>query len=159
MCGLRLSPSTSQAGLHHTPPSSSWDSILSSFPDVLAAAAFDSTVPPRQGILHVVPTSGPPVFAPPRRLFGEKLEVARAEFQKMLDLGIIRPSSSPWSSPLHVVPKANGGWRPCGDYRALNLVTRDDRYPLPHIHSFSQATSNAVIFSVCLLYTSDAADE
>ena len=66
----------------------------------------------------------------------------------MLDLGIIRPSNCPWSSPLHVVPKANGGWRPCGDYRALNMVTRDDRYPLPHIHSFSQATSQATIFSV-----------
>ena len=66
----------------------------------------------------------------------------------MMDLGIIRPSNSPWSSPLHVVPKANGGWRPCGDYRALNVVTEDDRYPLPHIHSFSDATTNAKIFSV-----------
>ena len=153
LCGLRLpgqlhapprlSPSTS--------PSSTldWTPLLQEFPDVLdAEASFDSSVPPQHGVLHVVPTTGPPVFARPRRLFGEKLEVARAEFQKMMDLGIIRPSNSPWSSPLHVVPKANGGWRPCGDYRALNMVTRDDRYPLPHIHSFSQATGNATIFSV-----------
>ena len=90
-----------------------------------------------------------PLYLPVRgAFFGEKLDVARQEFQKMMDLGIIRPSNSPWSSPLHVVPKANGGWRPCGDYRALNVVTQDDRYPLPHIHSFSQSTSNATVFSV-----------
>ena len=141
VCGLKLSPAS--------PPHSPWMKLLSEFPSVLdVQAAYDSSAPPRHGIHHVVPTSGPPVFARPRRLFGEKLDVARAEFQKMMDLGIIRPSNSPWSSPLHVVPKANGGWRPCGDYRALNVVTQDDRYPLPHIHSFSQSTSNATVFSV-----------
>ena len=134
-------------GLRLQPPS--WPALLAEFPDVSdVSKAYDSSVPPRHGVLHVVPTNGPPVFARPRRLFGEKLDVARLEFQKMMDLGIIRPSNSPWSSPLHVVPKANGGWRPCGDYRALNVVTQDDRYPLPHIHSFSQATSNATVFSV-----------
>ena len=148
VCGLRLPASSPPA----SPPSSSpsaWRACLESFPDVVdSAAAFDSTKPPLHGIHHVVPTRGPPVFARPRRLFGEKLSVARAEFQKMMDLGIIRPSSSPWSSPLHVVPKTDGGWRPCGDYRALNVVTEDDRYPLSHIHSFSEATANAKIFSV-----------
>ena len=143
LCGLHP-PSSPSLG-----STSSWSRVLQEFPSVLdVTAAYDSSAPPRHGILHVVPTNGPPVFARPRRLFGEKLDVARAEFQKMLDLGIIRPSNSPWSSPLHVVPKANGGWRPCGDYRALNVVTQDDRYPLPHIHSFSQSTSNATIFSV-----------
>ena len=63
-------------------------------------------------------------------------------------MGIIRPSDSAWASPLHVVPKADGGWRPCGDYRRLNVITKDDRYPLPHIHSFSEKTSGATLFSV-----------
>ena len=66
----------------------------------------------------------------------------------MADMGIIRPSSSPWSSPLHVVPKADGGWRPCGDYRKLNVATADDCYPLPHIHSFSEVTHGATVFLV-----------
>ena len=79
---------------------------------------------------------------------GDKLEAAKSEFNKMLAMGIIRPSKSAWSSPLHVVPKPNGSWRPCGDYRRLNLATIDDRYPLPHIQSFTSATAGATIFSV-----------
>ena len=74
--------------------------------------------------------------------------MAREEFQKMMSLGIIRPSNSAWSSPLHVVAKPGGGWRPCGDYRKLNAHTEDDRYPLPHIHSFTDATAGARVFSV-----------
>ena len=139
LCGLRCLSSSL----------SSVDDVLAKFPAVLnPSAAFDSTRPAKHGVSHNVPTSGPPVFARARRLFGDKLEVARAEFAKMVDLGIIRPSSSAWASPLHVVPKADGGWRPCGDYRKLNVATSDDRYPLPHIHAFSDVTFGASVFSV-----------
>ena len=52
----------------------------------------------------------------------------------MLKLGIIRPSKSNWSSPLHIAPKPDGrGWRPCGDFRRLNTRTMDDRYPIPNM--------------------------
>ena len=66
----------------------------------------------------------------------------------MEKLGIVRRSDSPWASPLHVVPKADGSWRHCGDYQRLNTVTTDDRYPLPHIQDFNGRLAGTSIFSV-----------
>ena len=136
---------TTVFGLHE-PRSNQVEALLNEFPDVLVSK-YDSS-PPLHGVEHVAPTEGQPVYARARPLAGEKLSVAKAEFQKMLSMGIVRRSSSPWASPPHVVPKPNGGWRPCGDYRRLNAATRDDRYPIPHIHSFNAVAASAAIFSV-----------
>lgn len=65
----------------------------------------------------------------------------------MLERGICRPSRSNWSSPLHMVPKSNGEWRPTGDYRQLNKITRKDRYPLPYLKDFAQQLHNTTVFS------------
>lgn len=69
--------------------------------------------------------------------FIHKKEV-EAQINKMLNQKIIRPSTSPWSSPIWVVPKkmdASGvqKWRVVIDYRAVNEKTVDDKYPLPNI--------------------------
>ena len=63
-------------------------------------------------------------------------------------MGVIRKSNSPWASPLHIVPKANGGSRPCGDYRRLNDATVPDRYPIPHIQDFSARLTGKNILTV-----------
>ena len=62
-------------------------------------------------------------------------------------MGIIRRSSSPWASLLHMVTNASGGWRPCGDYRRFNNVTVPDRYPVPHIQDLSAQLAGRRVFS------------
>jgi hypothetical protein len=65
----------------------------------------------------------------------------------MLAAGVIRRSSSCWSSPLHMVRKKDGSWRPCGDFRRLNLITTEDRYPLPNMADLSSRLDGCTIFS------------
>ena len=62
-------------------------------------------------------------------------------------MGIIRMSTSPWASPLDIVPKRNGGWCPSGYYRRLNSITTHDRYPIPHIQDYSSQLAGNTIFS------------
>ncbi|CAB0032310.1 unnamed protein product [Trichogramma brassicae] len=97
-------------------------------------------------VQHRIVTSGQPVFARPRRLAGDRLAAAKAEFKKLLDRGIIRPSSSQWASPLHLVPKPGNTWRITGDYRLLNARTQPDRHPLPIIEDLLQESVGKGLF-------------
>ncbi len=117
-------------------------SLLSEFPALTQACVADRPI--KHDIVHHIETTGPPVSARSRRLAPECLCIAREEFDHMLELGIIRPSSRSWSSALHMVPKRTpGDWRPCGDFRALNKAT----IPVPHLQDFTASLQGATIFS------------
>ncbi|GFU60415.1 retrovirus-related Pol polyprotein from transposon 17.6 [Trichonephila clavipes] len=99
------------------------------------------------GTVHHIITTGPPVTARPRRLHPKLYDAVKVEFEFLLAQGIIRPSKSPWSSPLHVVPKSDSTVRPVGDYRQLNSVTEFDSYPMPYLNDFAHALHGKRIFS------------
>ncbi|GFV84513.1 hypothetical protein TNCV_2481271 [Trichonephila clavipes] len=86
--------------------------------------------------------------AKPRRLAPDRLAIAKSEFQQMMQLGHLRPSSSNYASPLHMVPKKGTfDWRPVGDYRALNAQTIKDKYPIPCLADFTANLHGSKIFS------------
>jgi len=119
--------------------------LLEEFVDVLNPSK--KLPPPAHGVEHFLETKGPPLRQPFRRLDAEKLEAAKLEFAQLERDGIIRRSDSPWASPLHMVKKPDGSWRPCGDYRRLNLVTVQDSYPLPNMMDFQAKVAGCRYFS------------
>jgi hypothetical protein len=98
--------------------------LLDEFPEVVCAS---KQLPP---VYHIL-THGLPIASKFQKLEAEKLAAAKAEFKQLEEDNIIQHSTSPWSSPLHIMRKAEGSWRSCGDFWQLNLVTEPDVYPLP----------------------------
>ncbi|XP_049308572.1 uncharacterized protein LOC125777506 [Bactrocera dorsalis] len=75
-------------------------------------------------VYHVIETQSQPVTARARKLDHKQLKAARTEFEYLMQIGVCRPSKSNWASPLHMVHNADGNWRPCGDYSALNKIIK-----------------------------------
>ena len=83
---------------------------------------------------HTIDTGySTPIRCAPHRMSPPKIKQEETCVVEMLAGGQIEPSDSPWSAPVVLVTKKDGGTRFCVDYRRLNLPTVKDAYPLPRI--------------------------
>ena len=88
-----------------------------------------------------------PIKQQPYRLPLAKKYLIDQEVEQLLIKEIIRPSTSPWSSPIVLVSKPDGSVRVCVDYRKVNSVTKKDAYPLPLIDDTLHALGGAKYFT------------
>lgn len=98
--------------------SCTFKNILRKFPAL--SKPINRATQPRHKVRHHIMTHGPPAHSRCRPLVPDRCRSAMAEFGHMMQLGIIRPSSSQWAATLHLVKKNDGDWCLCGDYRHLN---------------------------------------
>ncbi len=77
-----------------------------------------------------------------------ELEETKRQVAKLLEQGFVRPSTSPWASPVLFASKKDGGLRFCVDYRAVNKMTTKNSYPLPRIDGILDEIGQAKFFSV-----------
>ena len=83
----------------------------------------------------------------PHRVPDRLKEGVRAEIEKLVELGIVVPSSSPWASPIVPVPKSDGTVRVCIDYRQLNEVTQGDPFYMVTLEEILERVGEASVMS------------
>ena len=118
--------------------------LLEKFKDVFAGKDFK--LGNTDLIEHEIHTKEPPIHQPYRRQNPEVHKREQEQLKEILDQEIIRPSCSPWASPV-VMVKKDSNLRFCIDFRKLNDVTFKDAHLLPRIDDTLEALKGAKIFS------------
>lgn len=120
--------------------------LMNNFVDQLAIEEEDLKL--AKGFKHTILTNSEiPIANKPYRLPKVHEQFVETEIEKMIKQKLIRPSSSPWASPVVVVPKKGGKLRMCVNYIPLNRITVNENYPLPLISDIMASFSGAQWFS------------
>lgn len=120
--------------------------LVRSFEDIYQEP---TQLPPEREISHYINLkegTEPVNVRPYRYAHFQKAEIEK-QVHEMLKQGLIRPSTSPFSSPVLLVKKKDGTWRFCTDYRALNAVTVKDRFPIPTVDDMIDELHGANYFT------------
>ena len=113
--------------------------LLMSFPSIV------SDSPGRTNLVcHDVDVQeAEPIKQHPYRLNPNKSQIVKSQVDYLLQHKLVRPSHSPWSSPVVLVPKPGNDFRLCFDYRKVNKITKTDTYPLPRVGDCIDRVGNA----------------
>ena len=105
---------------------------------------FSNTPSRTSVVVHSIETGNThPFWLPPYRIAKEWEDEVQIELRNMLEAGVIEPSKSPWSSPIHIVRKKEGSICTCVDYQRLNAVTSSDPYQMPRVDDLIDKVGNA----------------
>ena len=121
------------------------NALFQEFSDVFSQGEDDLGSTPL--LEHTIETHGPPLRQPYRRQNPAVQREEMAQVQQMLVSNVIRPSNSPWASPVVMVRKKDGSLRFCVDFRQLNAAAVKDTHPLPRIDDLLDALNGARWFS------------
>jgi hypothetical protein len=108
-----------------------------------------TALPPKRNIDHTIPlilNYRPVNLRPYKYSYFQKLELEK-NMAELLDSAVIRPSTSPFSSPALLVKKKDESWRLCIDYKQLNAQTIKNKYPIPIIDDLLDELHGARVFS------------
>ena len=149
-------PTLDFAGITFDKTTNAWDlsslhpdvaALIREYPDVFPTALQLSEL--RDDMPEVIPiepghkTPNMPLY---RYSPAQDTEIRR-QVKELLEQGLIEPSTSPYGAPVLLVPKPDGSWRMCVDYRALNKITTKNAYPLPRVDDLIDKLTGAKFFS------------
>ncbi|XP_050387541.1 uncharacterized protein LOC126803864 [Argentina anserina] len=130
----------------HTPTNSHIQNLIHKYSDVFETPTQLPPPRPRDHKIKLLPNTCPINVRPYRYPQFQKNEIEKI-IQELLTNGVIRPSVSPYSSPVILVKKKDGSWRLCIDYRALNAATVKDKYPIPVVDELIDEVHGATLFT------------